>query len=342
MLAPRSSRQARQSSRLLIFAFSVVLLVTVTWVDYVTGYELGLFAAYLGPIALAAWYGGRSEGVLLAIASAVCWYLVDRLGGHPYSKAYLIYWETGMRFVSFVTTALMLAKVREGQRRQAALLRAVSHDLRHPLSVIAGQAGILSRRAGDPYLVPKAAAAILRAARGMNATIEDLLDGARSAQGKLTLALEPIDLQSWLPSVVAAMKDSLDATRLEVAPPRPEPLAVLADAARLERILVNLVSNALKYSPPESLVRVSASSDGGRWTTISVSDAGAGLSVDDFHHLFEPFHRGTAASGRAGVGLGLFSVAALVEAHGGRIRVQNRPGAGATFLVDLPAIAQGH
>jgi len=90
-----------------------VLLVILTWIDYVTGYEFGFFIFYFIPVSIAAWYGGRRSGLAFALASGVAWFVSDRLSLHPYSKAFFIYWETFIRLVSFLTTALTLNKIRE-------------------------------------------------------------------------------------------------------------------------------------------------------------------------------------------------------------------------------------
>jgi len=89
-----------------------VLLVILTWIDYVTGYEFGFFIFYFIPISISAWYVGRRSGLAFAFASGVAWYVSDRLSLHPYSKAFFIYWETFMRLVPFLTTALTLNKIR--------------------------------------------------------------------------------------------------------------------------------------------------------------------------------------------------------------------------------------
>jgi hypothetical protein len=89
-----------------------VLLVVLTWIDYVTGYEFGFFIFYFIPVSIAAWYVGLRSGLAFAFASGVAWFVSDRLSLHPYSKAFFIYWETFMRLVSFLTTALTLNKIR--------------------------------------------------------------------------------------------------------------------------------------------------------------------------------------------------------------------------------------
>jgi hypothetical protein len=89
-----------------------LLLVALTWIDWVTGYEFGFFIFYFIPVSIAAWYGGRGSGLSFAFASGVAWYVSDRLSLHPYSKAFFIYWETFMRLASFLTTALTLRKIK--------------------------------------------------------------------------------------------------------------------------------------------------------------------------------------------------------------------------------------
>ncbi len=91
---------------------SLVMLSLIGWLDYITGYEFGFFIFYFIPIAISAWYCGGKDGICVAIASAICWYLSDNLTQHPYSKAYFIYWEMFMRLLSFLTTSITLSKIR--------------------------------------------------------------------------------------------------------------------------------------------------------------------------------------------------------------------------------------
>jgi K+-sensing histidine kinase KdpD len=91
---------------------TLMILVLIGWLDYLTGYEFGFFIFYFIPVAIAAWYGGRMPGLVNAVMCAVCWYLSDHYTSHPYSKAYFIYWETFMRLASFVTTALSVSRIR--------------------------------------------------------------------------------------------------------------------------------------------------------------------------------------------------------------------------------------
>ena len=91
---------------------SLAVLLLIGWLDYITGYEFGFFIFYFIPVAIAAWYCGLKDGICVAVASAVCWYLSDRLTHHSYSHAYFVYWEMFMRLISFLTTAMTLSKIR--------------------------------------------------------------------------------------------------------------------------------------------------------------------------------------------------------------------------------------
>jgi signal transduction histidine kinase len=321
------------------YAALAALLGAITWVDYVTGYELGLFIFYFIPVGLAAWYGSQAAGLVFAVASAACWYAADRLALHPYPNALFIYWETFMRLVSYFTTALTLSNIRRHIRQREDLLHVVSHDLRAPLGAVVGQAQILRRRAGeDPFTVARADA-ILRAASRMDAMIEDLLDGARFDAGRLALKLEQIDLAAFLAELLARMGSSLEVERVEVAASGTERITLCADPRRLERVLLNLLSNALKYCP-EGKVRLEVERHGDR-VVLSVADDGPGIHPDDLPNLFRRYHRGRGTAPHDGLGLGLYGAKLLVEAHGGRIDVDSTPGAGTRFRVDLPATSDG-
>ena len=98
---------------LIISLMSLITLFLIAWLDYITGYEFGFFIFYFIPVSISAWLNGRKAGLLMACMSAACWYLSDYYSHHPYSKAYLIYWEMWIRWLTFLTTAFTVAKIRE-------------------------------------------------------------------------------------------------------------------------------------------------------------------------------------------------------------------------------------
>lgn len=135
-----------------IMITSIAILLIFGWIDYVTGYEIGFFIFYFIPVSIAAWYGGRKPGIAMACASAVCWYLADRMTLHSYPRPYLVYWETFARYLSFLTTALTFSKIREtindGQRVREELDRALeeNRELKQQLKGGAGSGGMQESR----------------------------------------------------------------------------------------------------------------------------------------------------------------------------------------------------
>jgi signal transduction histidine kinase len=333
---------ATRARRVLLYGAAAVLLLAVTWIDYVTGYEFGFFIFYFIPVTLAAWYGSRTAGVAFAVASGICWYVSDRLSLHPYSNALLIYWETFMRMVTFLTTAVTLSHIRSDLRQREDLLHVVSHDLRAPLTALVGQAALLGKRSGGDGFVAARVEAILRCASRMDAMLEDLVDSAREASKQLRLQMAPIDVGAHLSELLDRSASLLEVDRVRLVLDEDRGLVARADPNRLDRIVMNLLSNGLKYSPSGSPVELRATARGG-WITISVADHGPGIPTEDLPHVFDRFYRGRRTAARGGLGIGLYSVRLLVEAHGGTVRVEPGQQGGTIFHVALPAsLGSGH
>jgi signal transduction histidine kinase len=229
-----------------------------------------------------------------------------------------------------------------------ALLSSITHDLRTPLTTVMGLAQLLRRQTAsmEPPVGPrlqKGLGSIESAATQMTRMTTDLLDGARLASGHgLELQRAPVDLvalvsrqmQDYQPRATAGHE-----LRFESTSPA---LVGQWDAARLERVLANLLDNALKYSPAGGAITVRVSSDstpedGSAWAELAVQDEGLGIPAADLPRVFDQFHRGENVSARiAGSGIGLFGARHIVEQHGGTIGVVSVEGAGSIFTVRLP------
>jgi signal transduction histidine kinase len=221
------------------------------------------------------------------------------------------------------------------------LLRMISHDLRTPLSAVYTQAHLLRQAAQDPAKVSDRARAIVRSCERMSTMIHDLVETTLLEAGQLQLAPIPVDLASLLPELVERLRGGLEVDRvaLELEPGLPP---LLADPARLERILTNLLSNALKYSPGQAPVTVAVGpEDGGAAVGIAVSDRGVGIAPEDLAHVFDRYYRARGARRPEGLGLGLYITRLLVEAHRGRIEAVSALGQGSTFRIHLPAAGRG-
>ena len=111
----------KEKRHLIINIISLITLLIISWLDFITGYEFGFFIFYFIPVSISAWFNGRQAGLLMGCMSAACWYLSDFYSHHPYSKSFLIYWEMWIRWITFLTTAFTVAKIRELMEREKQL-----------------------------------------------------------------------------------------------------------------------------------------------------------------------------------------------------------------------------
>src|SRR6202140_4060046 len=223
----------------------------------------------------------------------------------------------------------------ESERLRNSLLAALSHDLRTPLTVLVGLAESLALT--KPPLSAaqlETAEAIQDEARRMSTLVSNLLDMARIESGEVKLNLQWQPLEEVVGSALNAAREMLKQHVMEVQIPRDLPL-VRFDALLIERVLVNLLENASKYTPPGSHVTVAAEAIGDR-LSVSVSDNGPGLPAGREEAVFQKFTRGVRESATPGVGLGLTICRAIVESHQGKIAAPPRQGGGARFPSPLP------
>jgi two-component system, OmpR family, sensor histidine kinase KdpD len=223
----------------------------------------------------------------------------------------------------------------ESERLRNSLLAALSHDLRTPLTVLVGLAESLTLT--KPPLSPaqlESAEAIQDEARRMSTLVSNLLDMARIESGEVKLNLQWQPLEEVVGSALNATQGMLKQHVVEVRIPRDLPL-VRIDALLIERVLVNLLENASKYTPPGSKITLAAEAVADQ-LSVSVSDNGPGLPAGREEAVFQKFTRGERESATPGVGLGLAICRAIIESHQGRIVATHRPGGGARFSFTLP------
>jgi signal transduction histidine kinase len=222
------------------------------------------------------------------------------------------------------------------QDQQLTFLAGVAHDLRNPLSALKMSAALISSgRPMSEERLRKAMALVSRQVARLDRMVGDLLDATRIEAGRFELQLAERDLREVAREVVELYLAGGSSHELQLALPE-QPVLVRCDAARMEQVMHNLVSNALKYSPVGSRVDVRVE-QAGEEALLSVVDRGIGISAEEMRGLFAPFRRaGKAREVAPGVGIGLSVSRRIVEAHGGRIEVESRPGAGSTFRVRIP------
>jgi PAS domain S-box-containing protein len=227
------------------------------------------------------------------------------------------------------------ARAEEAKREYVAL---IAHDLRTPLTGLRGHAQLLARRlkrdegTNEERLLTLDS--IVASTQRMEAMIQEIIESSHLESGALVLHRSPVDL-SQLAAQVAAQVPPEERPRIEVIPAPGGPL-VSVDRDRIERVLMNLLQNALKYSAPEAPVRIEVREDA-REMVIAVIDRGVGIPAHELPQIFQRFARAREAQARSdGFGLGLYIARLIVEAHGGRVWAESVVGTGSRIGFALP------
>lgn len=210
----------------------------------------------------------------------------------------------------------------------------LAHDLRTPLGVISLEIATLEEKCpGLRHEARDALARIDRNLKYLDNLLQDLLDLAAIDAARLEVHREPTELCGLVAEVVDRMVPSRDRGRVHVA--FSGPIDVCADASRIERVVANLLQNALKYAGRSTEIKVVVEEHDHR-ACVSVIDEGIGLPPDEASHVFEKFRRMPSAKRHDGVGLGLYVSRRIVEAHAGKIGVESKFGSGSRFYFELP------
>ncbi len=238
-----------------------------------------------------------------------------------------------------------ITPIKELERQKDAFLAAASHDLKNPLAIVKAQAQLLIRRAAKlntPETEPlvEGLRGIDFATRRLTGMVNELLDVARMQMGR-PIELDPrsTDLVALAQDVASDLQKATSRHQITVESDEPT-LHGTWDGDRLERVLFNLVSNAIKYTPAGGPIRIRVGreqDDGTDWAMLQVRDQGIGIPPEEQSRIFERFFRGSNVSGRIeGAGIGLSGVRQIVEQHGGTVTVESTEGKGSTFTVRFP------
>jgi PAS domain S-box-containing protein len=232
--------------------------------------------------------------------------------------------------------------LREADRRKDDFLAMLAHELRNPLAPIRNVAHILSRGHPDAATVRHSGEMLERQAQLLTQLVDDLLDVAHITRGRITLRREPLSLRSLVDAAIESLRPALESRRQSVrVEAGGELLYVDADSLRMTQVVTNLLSNASRYSPEGSSVRVEFGAQAGQaW--LAMRDEGAGIDAELLPHIFDLFTQGDRSLDRShgGLGIGLTIVKHLVEMHGGRVLASSEGlGKGSEFRVVLPSTA---
>jgi len=233
----------------------------------------------------------------------------------------------------------MAAALERDEQLRRTMTADIAHELRTPLAVIRGQVEAL--RDGVFALSAENLDPIYDQTLLLGRLVEDLRDLALAEAGQLPLERTAVALDRLARRVVEAFQNQAHERHVTLTTAIPDVLPpVHADAQRLEQVLTNLLSNAVRYTPAGGAITVHGASNT-QWVTLAVKDTGVGIVAEDLPHVFDRFYRADKTRSRAGggTGLGLSIAKQLIEAHGGKITVESTVGQGSTFTVHLPRVA---
>lgn len=264
---------------------------------------------------------------------------LEREGGLepiPVGINYAPLFDPDGRLLNVIASVRDMTRLRTAEEMKASFISVVSHELKTPIALIKGYASTLRREDADwdKETIQSSLEVIENEADHLSAMIEDLLDATRLQAGQMSFRPSQVDLGSLAAEVAKRFSKQSETQPIEVDFPENLP-PVVADEARIRQVLDNLVGNAFKYSA-QGPIRISGSQQG-QDVVICVQDSGKGIDPRDIPHVFERFYRSdTAVRQSKGTGLGLYLSKQIVDAHGGRIWVDEHYKAGGRICFSLP------
>jgi len=239
----------------------------------------------------------------------------------------------------FIVRGRLRRSESERARYQQAI-RFVTHEMRTPLTAIQGSSELMSRYNLSEDKRKQIAGMINAESKRLARMIQTFLDVERLSEGQMELKRERFAARELATACTARAAPLAERKRIELVVEEIPEAELTGDRELMEYAVYNLLTNAVKYSPAETTVRVSGRYEGG-WLRLAVSDQGMGMDESELRNIFRKFYRtkGAEASGEAGTGIGLSIVEQIATRHGGRIEVASRPGRGSCFTLILPAEA---
>jgi K+-sensing histidine kinase KdpD len=264
---------------------------------------------------------------------------LERTNAHPLAVGitYSSLMSPEGQLLNIMATIRDITHFREAEEIKSTFISIISHELKTPVALIKGYVGTLRRDDAiwERDIIEDSLAVIEEEADRLTELIENLLDASRLQAGALRINLSDVKLEVLAAQIAERFSVQTQHHRIVTDFPTNFPV-VLADESRLTQVVSNLLSNAIKYSEEGGEIRISGQVKAAH-VIVCVSDQGPGISPEDIPHIFDRFYRSTLASRTTkGAGLGLYLARAVIEAHGGRIWVDPKPGEGARLCFSLP------
>jgi signal transduction histidine kinase len=321
----------RSKNTVLFLALAIALLIGI--VDYFATPDLLIF--YLLPIFFAAWYGGRRPGTVIAIYCAGAGYVSETMVQETIYFNLNAFWSLIARLAMFLILSRILSKLRESREQQKELTSFIVHDLRSPISSAitglmtveqTGELGELEHEMVSLALVSNQRALSL---------VNSMLDVSKLESGKMEIRHETLALNRFFDDAFAQVALWARSNEVNLVQDLHVEQATF-DPGLTMRVIVNLLSNALKFSPVGSTVVTRVETAGKDGVRFSIQDQGPGIPQEYADRIFEPFHQVKGTKG--GTGLGLTFCRLAVQAQGGKIWVDSHPGKGTTMVFTLPHV----
>ena len=331
----RNIFRRRSSSFITVSSFLFVIIIGIF--DYLTGPVFSSLVAYLIPVIFVTRFAGRTAGIVISVASSMTWVLADILADPSHSFFIIHFWNLLEKLGIFLIVVFILLKLATIEEERKKMLSMVAHDMKNPALVakgfserlLKGKAGSLTERQREYVIL------INNELSRLERLILDFLDMSRFESNKFKISSVPFDILLNIKKHIEAVRVEADKKNINIFLDFPEEsvLQINADAVQIDRVIRNLMGNAIKYSGEGSTITVKIAVQN-KYILVQVKDTGSGIPEEHIQHVFKPFYRIT--NDHSGSGLGLPIVKSIVKAHGGKIWVESEPGKGTTFSFTLP------
>ncbi len=353
----------QKQSKSAIILLALIQIALIAYFDFTNGKEISIRLLYLIPLSMVAWRCNLSWGLIVALLAAAVKIYTDIILGITYSSGVIFVWEGLIEFGIFAAYVAALSKLKDAllslEKKNDALKKAnevknefmimAAHDLKNPLSNISGFASLINDEPElDKAEIKEMSARIIGLTERMFRLIDNLLGYNQNFSDKLNTEPETFDICTAAQSVLKQFNETAKAKNISLNyKNNGNNIPVFADFELTLQVLDNLVSNAIKFSPPNKkvfigisqLTQVKKKSEKPK-VRISIRDEGPGISVEDMKNLFLKFSKLSArpTAGESSTGMGLYIVKRFVEAMNGKVWCESKENNGAEFIVELPQL----